>query len=162
MSRDVTFDHQHNHTTCNYTTAHGNNGARVWAQGMALRCFRLILFHNWSYVVGEEGRKGIFCPKKLYACNLLPPHFIKRKRFRYELGHWLSITCCHPNQTKPTTCKSLPGDSSLFWRRLYRFGTDPEATASKINCFLFSLERSFLQEVASVSWWSALLIPSQG
>ena len=127
MTRDVTFNHQHNHTICNYPVAYGNAGGRVgvsiMAQGMGISSivsgpqeFKINSVPQLKLRSEGEREKRHFLPKKLYACNLLLPHFFKHiaRHFWYELGHWISITCCHPNQAKHSICMSLPGGSSLF------------------------------------------------
>lgn len=105
MTRDVTFDHQHNHTTCNYPVACGNAGGhmgvRITAQGMHLSSifsghqeFKVNSVPQLKLCSGGEREKRNFLPKKLYACNLLLPHFFKHivSHFWYELGHWISIS----------------------------------------------------------------------
>lgn len=93
--------------------------------------------------VGGKTGQGHFLPKKVYACNILLPHFFKHitRYFQYELRHWISITCWKTSQTTPSISKSLPGDLNLFWLSGgYSFGTHPESTAIKTDRFLSSPE----------------------
>lgn len=88
MTRDVTFDHQHNHTTCNYPAAYGNAGGhmgvRITAQGMHLSSifsghqeFKVNSVPQLKLCSGGEREKRNFLPKKPLCLQPITPTFLQ-------------------------------------------------------------------------------------